>query len=113
MEHRNTSPLDTTLTFTGPVEMKRRAIELMQSIGFTDTDETIPWEQAFPEYRNNFGAVLRGARGKEGITQKQLSNKTGIPQRHISEMENGKRPIGKKNAKLFAIALNIDYRVFL
>jgi len=56
---------------------------------------------------------LVGARGKEGLTQKQLSEKTGIPQRHISEMENGKRAIGKKNARLFAEALNIDYRIFL
>jgi transcriptional regulator with XRE-family HTH domain len=42
-----------------------------------------------------------------------LSGLTGIPQRHISEMENGKRPIGKKNAKKFAEVLKIDYRVFL
>jgi len=42
-----------------------------------------------------------------------LSDNTGIPQRHISEMENNKRPIGKKNAMKFAKALNIDYRVFL
>ncbi len=113
LEHTKTHRIDVTLTFTGPAEMRRRAIELMQSIGFMDTDEAIPWEQAFPEYSNNVGAILRGARGKEGITQKQLSEKTGIPQRHISEMENNKRPIGKQTAKLFAKALNIDYRVFL
>lgn len=38
---------------------------------------------------------------------------TGIPQRHISEMENGKRPVGKTNAKKLAEALNVDYRLFL
>ena len=36
---------------------------------------------------------------------------TGIPQRHISEMERGKRPIGKERAKKLAVALNINYRV--
>jgi plasmid maintenance system antidote protein VapI len=38
---------------------------------------------------------------------------TGIPQRHISEMENGKRPIGKEMAKKLGKALNISYKVFL
>jgi plasmid maintenance system antidote protein VapI len=37
----------------------------------------------------------------------------GIPQRHISEMENGKRPIGKEMAKRLGKALNIGYKVFL
>ena len=105
---------DVTLSFIGPSEMKAKAVEFMQSIGFVDTEDAIPWRQAFPEFAGNEkGVALVGARGKEGMTQKQLSEKTGIPQRHISEMENGKRAIGKKNAKLFAEALNIDYRIFL
>ncbi|WP_303842493.1 helix-turn-helix transcriptional regulator [Selenomonas ruminantium] len=44
------------------------------------------------------GVLLSGARYREGMTQAQLSEKTGIPRRHISEIENGKRPIGKQNA---------------
>ena len=50
---------------------------------------------------------------KERLTQVQLSKMTGIPQRHISEIENGKRGIGKDRAKIFAEALKVDYRVFL
>ena len=42
---------------------------------------------------------------------KQLSEKTGIPIRHISEMENGKRPIGQKNARLLGDVLSIDPRM--
>ncbi|MBW2742183.1 MAG: helix-turn-helix transcriptional regulator [Deltaproteobacteria bacterium] len=52
-------------------------------------------------------------RCREDMTQKELSECTGIPQRHISEMENGKRPIGKKNAQKLAKALNANYKVFL
>jgi len=52
-------------------------------------------------------------RGKENITQIQLSELTGIPRRHISDMENGRRPIGKHNALKIADALNTNYRVFL
>ena len=40
------------------------------------------------------------SRLKEGIAQKELSELTGIPQSHISEMENSKRQIGKKRAKI-------------
>jgi plasmid maintenance system antidote protein VapI len=43
----------------------------------------------------------------------QLSEMTGIPRRHISEMEHGKRPIGKETARKLAKALDCDYRVFL
>ena len=57
--------------------------------------------------------VLRGARGRENMTQQQLAEATGIPQRHISEMENSKRGIGKDNAQKLAKALNTDYRLFL
>ena len=59
------------------------------------------------------GQALVGARGKEGLSQRQLATLTGIPQRHISEMEHGKRPIGKVNAKLLGKALQVDYRVLL
>lgn len=60
------------------------------------------------------GAVaLKGIRYREGLTQKQLADATGIPQRHISEMETGKRPIGKETARKLARGLNADYRAFL
>ena len=59
------------------------------------------------------GVHLRSARSREDITQKRLSELVGIPQRHISKMENGKRPIGKEMAKRLGKALNISYKVFL
>ena len=59
------------------------------------------------------GACLAGARMKEDLTQSALSEKTGIPQRHISEMENNKRPIGKNNAKKLADVLKVDYKILL
>lgn len=71
-------------------------------------------EEVSPELSWNRGGVcLRGARGKEGMTQKQLADHVGIAQHHISEMENGKRPIGKEAAKKLAAVLHVDYRVFL
>jgi transcriptional regulator with XRE-family HTH domain len=57
--------------------------------------------------------MLRGSRHKEGVTQKELADSLGISQHHISEMENGKRPIGKAMAKKFAEFFKTDYRLFL
>ncbi len=76
-----------------------------------NTHPPVSWESVFPE--SSPGTALAGARYREGLTQRELAKRTGIPQRHISEMENGKRTIGKERAKLFAKALNIGYRVFL
>jgi plasmid maintenance system antidote protein VapI len=88
-------------------------MELMRSIGFTDADG-IPWRQAFPEFAGDEkGTVLKDARLKEGLTQKLSAEKTGIPQRHISEMEHGRRPIGKTMAKRMAAALNASYQMLL
>jgi plasmid maintenance system antidote protein VapI len=58
-------------------------------------------------------AVLRGARLRESLTQVQLAKKLAIHQHHLSEMENGKRPIGKEMAKKLGEALNANWRVFI
>ncbi|MBF0230059.1 MAG: helix-turn-helix transcriptional regulator [Desulfamplus sp.] len=103
------------LKFLGPAENKEKAICALQSLGFHDTSDSIPWREAFPKelIENESGNCLAGARHKEGLTQVKLSELTGIPQRHISEMERGKRPIGKKNALLLASVLKINHRIFL
>jgi len=71
--------------------------------------------EVFPEFVDNEHQVaLRAYRTRENLTQKQLASLTGIPQHHISEMENGKRGIGKDRARKLADALHVsDYRVFL
>ncbi len=71
--------------------------------------------EVFPEYAGKERQVaLRAYRTRENLTQKQLAELTGIPQHHISEVENGRRGIGKERARRLAAALNVaDYRVFL
>lgn len=50
-----------------------------------------PWKDACPGLQENeAGTYLAGARHREGLTPRQLAEKSGIPQRHISEMESGK-----------------------
>ncbi len=96
----------------------RRMAQALKVKDITDWEleekEFYELEEVSPELVWNSGGVaIRGARGKEGLTQKELAELTGIAQHHISEMENGKRPIGKETARKLAKALNIDYRVFL
>ena len=57
--------------------------------------------------------ALRGLRAREGLTQITIGNLLGIPQGNISQMEHGKRPIGKAIAKRLADLFKTDYRLFL
>lgn len=103
----------------GPAQKKDELIEAASVYGFKEEGEIstrpIPWREAFPDYQADKepGACLKGFRYREGITQKELAKLTGIPQNHISLMENGKRPIGVKIAKRLGKALNVGYKVFL
>lgn len=64
--------------------------------------------EVFPEYLGRESQVaLRAYRNRENLTQKELAERTGIPQHHISEMENGKRPIGKERARKLVEALGV------
>ena len=87
----------------------------MKTPGFVDAFDSVPWRDAYPGYSEEqlIGKALAGVRYREGLTQIQLAEKVGIPQRHISEMENGKRPIVKAMAKSLGEALNVRYRMFL
>jgi len=114
--HTKKHPTETIeLRFIGPIVNMASAVDALKPLGFMDTSDFVPWRETYPECSEAqlSGKTLAGARYREGLTQMQLSEITGIPQRHISEMENGKRPIGKEMAKRLGKALNISYRVFL
>lgn len=109
-------PIDeVALRVIGPRENQAKAIQLLESFGFKDASGSIPWRDAFPDMSDGKlpGMCLKGARVKERFTQKELARSTGIPQRHISEIENGRRRVGKERAKKLADALHVDYRIFL
>lgn len=123
-EHTKKPPTEAvTVTFTGPVAMMQEAIGAMQELGFRTAEQlirnqqvesSIPWRESLHYKDADLPSVfLSGARFRENMTQEELTKRTGIPRRHISEMENGKRPIGKQNARKLAEALNIDPRRLL
>lgn len=74
-------------------------------------DKLYSIEKVFPDF--HIGNALRGLRSREGLTQKQLAEIIGAKPSHISEMEHGKRPIGRDMAKRLARALRTEYKVFL
>ncbi len=59
------------------------------------------------------GMVLRGARYRESMSQKKLSELSGVSQDNISRIENGKRGVGETLAKKLAKPLKINYLLLL
>ena len=114
MLERTKKPHTEVARFIGPANKLQELREYAAKLGIQESDEGVPWRDAFPEFQGNeAGTVLSGYRHREGMTQTQLAEATGIPQRHISEMENGKRIIGVVNAKRLATALHCDHRRLL
>ncbi len=110
---RHTEPSD-MVRFIGPPKKIREVRKFAASLGLADIEDTIDYRDAFPEFAGKEQQIaVRAYRVREGLTQEQLAKLTGIPRRHISDMENGRRPIGKENAKRLAQALNTDYRMLL
>ncbi len=119
LAHMKTPPTDSMVLLSfmvHPVNVERikRYVASLEPVA--GEEGSITSEEFFSKYfagESKVAVVLRGARGRENMTQQQLALKSGIPQRHISEMENGKRGIGKDNAVKLAMVLNTDYRLFL
>ncbi|OGT43194.1 MAG: hypothetical protein A3F42_06045 [Gammaproteobacteria bacterium RIFCSPHIGHO2_12_FULL_37_34] len=59
------------------------------------------------------GALLKGLRLREGLSQVSFSKKINITQANLSNMENGHRPIGKILAKRIEKVFGTNYRYFL
>jgi ribosome-binding protein aMBF1 (putative translation factor) len=78
--------------------------------------KTIPWRKVAKreiEKYSEVGLVIRGSRFKEGYTQKKLAELLEVKPHHISEMEHGKRSVGKTMAQRLGKVFKVDYRVFL
>lgn len=59
------------------------------------------------------GALLRGIRVRENLTQIEMAKKIKVTQSDISQMENGARSIGRKIAQRIEKLFGISYRLFL
>jgi DNA-binding XRE family transcriptional regulator len=59
------------------------------------------------------GALLKGLRLREGLSQVKFAKKISVTQANLSNMENGRRPIGKIIAKRIEKIFGTNYRYFL
>lgn len=79
-------------------------------------EKTTSPEELFAELNKKYGkagALLRGIRARESLTQVEFAKKIGVSQNNLSKMENGKRPIGKIIAKRIEKMFGANYRYFL
>ena len=95
-------------------ELSIEAVRVLLKTADSLARDSVPWRDVCGDIRDNVpGTVLSGARAKAGLSQVELAGQAEIPQRHISEMENGKRTIGKDRARRLADVLNIPYQSLL
>jgi len=59
------------------------------------------------------GVLLKGLRLREGLTQVSFAKKIHVTQANLSNMENGRRQVGKIIAKRIEKIFGINYRYFL
>lgn len=59
------------------------------------------------------GALLRGLRVRENLTQIEMAEKLHVTQSDISQMESGTRAIGRTIAQRIEKLFDVDYRSFL
>ena len=104
-----------SVQFYGSPQAISRLRNYARTTGAVETNnENLLATTVSPELVTNpSGTYLKGIRYREELTQEQLAALTGISRRHISEMENGKRTIGKATARKLAEVLRADYRMFL
>lgn len=76
-----------------------------------DGEELVSASEVFSDVTP--ATMLKGLRGKEGITQAELAEKLGVTQNMISDMESGKRNISINMAKRIGEVFHIPYKLFL
>jgi ribosome-binding protein aMBF1 (putative translation factor) len=102
--------------FTLAKSQLKNFLEHLEEVATEKIENSRDWRHAFQQdiqKHSEPGLALRGARLKEGLTQKELAKQINVEQGNIAAMESGKRPIGKQMAKRLGEELKIDYRVFL
>lgn len=103
--------------FAIPRSASPRLIDFLQSLQALDKrDDLITADEVFKDIDEKYGkigATIRGLRARDGLTQTELAKKLEIHQRHVSQIEHGKRTIGKKLAHKLAEIFQTNYRLFL
>ena len=90
-------------------EHKKAITTIVSEMSVCDENPFAEIEAQLPVY----SICLRGARYKEGFSQREVSKRTGIAVTNISKMENGQRKIGEKVAKKLARIYKVNYKTLM
>lgn len=96
-----------------PIESVGRFESLLNKY---EKSDSVDWEVVAKDSiakHKQAGMVLRGARFRENMSQKELAKRSGVSQDNISRIENGKRGVGEKVARKLAKPLKINYLLLL
>ncbi len=89
-----------------PEPMKKHRIKNDLDLSIIEREEkAISAQDYFKQSYGEFprwAVLLSGLRNRENLTQRELGKMIGVAQYHISRMERGVRPIGKKIAHRLA-----------
>ena len=110
------SPGRKTKTFVMPFAAGKRVEDFIAARIKPAAKDSVAARQVLPELADDTmrpATLLRAARYRANLTQKNLADRLGVRQHHLSEMENGKRPVGKQMAKRLAEIFKCDYRLFV
>ncbi len=61
----------------------------------------------------DWAIYFRGIRQREDLTQKEMAKRLHLTQSNISDIERGRRPIGKQLARQIAEKFSAEYRMLL
>lgn len=103
-------------TFFVPKNRVEQVVRVLEKCSVKTEGNSISINTLFQGLEEKYtrpGAILQGSRHKMGWTQVTLAKKIGTTQADLSNMEHGRRPIGKEMAKRLAKVLDVDYRIFL
>lgn len=82
-----------------------------------DDDELVVWSEtdlaSTIDARMTPGKYLRNLREAQGLSQRDIADKTGHRSAYISDMENGRRTISRTTAKKLAELFNVSPAVFI
>jgi DNA-binding XRE family transcriptional regulator len=104
-----------TKLYLVPKDAAQAVATLLEEIGGRD-ENSVSAESVFPDLADPSKhpmITFRGIRSKTGLTQKDVAERLGIAQADVSNIERGKRSIGKALAKRIEKEFGIDYRRFL
>ena len=93
------------------VRKGRPTVETEEAEGTAEEKEYYTPEEVFGP--PSPAKALRGYRYREALTQAQLAELVGVSKQNISDMECGRRTIGKEMAQRLGTALNASWKRFL